>query len=610
MNRQQRRAEMKRGGSSKPTSSQIVQELFAAAFLHHQSGRLDKAIAGYRQVVQLAPDFAEAHNNLGITLNAMGRVEDAIACYSRAIQLKPDFSNAYFNLGNTLGALKKEGDAIDCYRRAIQLAPDFAEAHCNLGTVIQNQGHADDAIACYRKAIELKPDLSKAHYSLGTALQEQGRVDDAIACYRKAVHCKPDFAEAHSNLVMCLYYRPGNNGDTLLKEAQRFADQIRPKPLCSFVNSAEPGRKLRIGYVSANFTHHPVGYFLNQVLPNHDSGAVEIYCYSNSRVIDGMTAKLRGAAHHWQSQVGLQDEAAAAQIIADGIDILVDLSGHTEGNRLLMFACRAAPVQVTWLGFWGTTGVPTMDYILSDENTIPPGQEGHYSERVRRLSGGRFCYGAPDYAPEPVAPPSLAEGAVTFGSFNNLTKVSREVIRLWARVLHAVPDSRLLLKWKSLTNESVRQQLTNDFSKEGVGLERLILRGSSLHEAMLREYGEIDIALDPFPFSGGLTSCEALWMGVPLVTLPGPEAASRQTLGFLRAIERTEWVASSPEDYIRIASDLAADKDLLSELRAGQRQRIASSPLCDGKTFARQLEAAYRSMWQEWCKTAQSGLPT
>jgi predicted O-linked N-acetylglucosamine transferase (SPINDLY family) len=290
-------------------------------------------------------------------------------------------------------------------------------------------------------------------------------------------------------------------------------------------------------------------------------------------------------------------------VAADGIDMLVDLSGHTPGNRLAMFARKPAPVQLSWLGFWGTTGLSAIDYILSDATTIPEGEEDLYSESVFRLPVSRFCYRAPHFAPEPAPPPCLAGGAVTFGSFNNIRKLGSDVIQLWARVLHETPGARLLLKTSSLADAAVRGAVLAAFVDLGVTAERLILRGSTPHPDMLAEYADVDIALDPFPFSGGMTSCEALWMGVPVVTLPGRRAVSRQTLGFLRVIGLPELAAASADDYVRIASSLAPDLPRLAAIRRTLRQRMADSPLCDGAAFTRNLEAAYRTMWQAWCAT-------
>jgi protein O-GlcNAc transferase len=561
--------------------------------------RFDAALAAYDTAIGLKPDYADAFSNRGKALLSLGRADDAIASFETAIRLRPDYAAGHYKLGDALLALRRFNAAIAAYDTAIRLKPDHFEALSNRGNALMNQGRPDAALASYQTAISANPELASAHYNLGTALQALSRFNAAIACYEAAIRLKPDYTKPHSNLVMCLHYQPGNDEDVILKAARRYAAHIEPRPRSSFGNSAEPDRRLRIGYVSGDLYRHTIADYLRPVLSHHDPEAMEVFCYSNSQTTDDMTDRLRTSAHHWRNVADLQDAAAAAQIIADGIDILVDLSGHTNGNRLPVFAGRSAPVQATWLGFWGTTGLAAMDYILSDEDTIPPGHERYYSERVLRLPGGRFCYQPPEYAPAPVPPPSLAGGGTTFGSFNNLAKIGPEVIRLWAQVLHAVPGSRLLLKWKTLASAPVRQELAAAFVAAGIEANRLVLRGDSPHEAMLAEYGDVDIALDPFPFSGGVTSCEALWMGVPVVTLPGPSAASRQTLGFLRAIGQRDWVARSQGDYIHAVAALAEDKKRLAERRAIQRQRMALSPLCDGRSFTRQLEAAYRTMWRD-----------
>jgi predicted O-linked N-acetylglucosamine transferase (SPINDLY family) len=388
----------------------------------------------------------------------------------------------------------------------------------------------------------------------------------------------------------------------LLAESRRFAERLETSDQPCFVaRPDDPERRLRVGYVSGDFCRHPVGYFLDAVLSAHDPAAVEVYAYSNSAFADDLTDRLRGLAAHWRSLAGLSDAAAAALVAGDGIDILIDLAGHTARNRLPMFARRPAPVQATWLGFWSTTGLSAMDYILTDATTVRPAEESGYSERVLRLPGCRFCYTPPDYAPPPVPPPMLAGRGVTFGSFNNLSKIGPEVVRLWATVLRTVPGARLLLKWRSLLDPIARRRVIDAFAAEGIATDQLDLRGPSPHPAMLAEYGDMDIALDPFPFSGGLTSCEALWMGVPVVTLPGAAPASRQTLGFLRALGLDEWAAASTADYRRIAAALAADGHRLAAHRRDLRRRMAESALCDGPAFTRQVEAAYRAMWRRWC---------
>jgi protein O-GlcNAc transferase len=562
-------------------------------------GRFDAALAAIETAIRLKPAYAEAFSNRGKALMGLGRADEAMASFQNAIRLQPGYAEGHFKLGSALLTLGRFDGAIAAYSTAIRLKPDYVEALSNRGTALMSLGRADEAAASFEAAIRIAPDVASAQYNRGTAMQAQGRFDDAVAAYETAIRLKPDYTNAHSNLVMCLHYQPGKDEEMILKTAQRFAAHITPNRRSSFANPATTDRRLRIGYVSGDFYRHTVADYIRPVLANHDSAAVEVFCYNNSPTADDMTDRLRALAHNWRDVTGISNEDVTAQIIADGIDILIDLSGHTNGNRLLVFAGRAAPVQATWLGFWGTTGLPAMDYIISDEDTIPPGNERYYSERVLRLPTGRFCYQPPDYAPAPVPPPCLTTGRVTFGSFNNLTKLGPEIISLWAQVLHAVPGSRLLLKWKTLANASVRQQFTAAFMAAGIASDRLILRSGSTHLAMLAEYGDVDIALDPFPFSGGVTSCEALWMGVPVITLSGSRAASRQTMGFLRAIGRREWVARSHGDYIHAAAALAEDRERLAEHRASQRQRMAASPLCDASTFTRGLEAAYRTMWRE-----------
>ncbi len=326
-----------------------------------------------------------------------------------------------------------------------------------------------------------------------------------------------------------------------------------------------------------------------------------MFCYSNGERADALTGRLHQAAGHWREIGGLTDEAAASMIRQDRIDILIDLSGHTPLNRLGLFALRAAPLQASWLGYAATTGLAEMDYLLMDPATAPEGAQAWCGEALARLPHTRFCYGPPKGAPAPAAPPSIKRGRVTFGSFNNLIKIGPEVATLWARVLAAVPGSRLVLKWEALSDGGVRRRIGQLFAAAGVRAQALELRGFSAHTGMLAEYGDIDIALDPFPFCGGLTSCEALWMGVPVVTLPQDRFASRQTLGFLRTLGLDDLAATSPEDYVAIAAALSADVVRRETLRATLRPRMAASALCDAKAFTTSLEAAYRQMWRRWC---------
>ena len=407
---------------------------------------------------------------------------------------------------------------------------------------------------------------------------------------------------AHSNALMALNYLPAQSGEQLLEEHLAFgarhtdalAAAARPHP-----NGRSPDRRLRVGYVSGDLQSHPVGYYLTGPLEAHDKSASEVFCYSNDLPEDQVTARIAAASDHWRRIASLSDEDAAALIRRDQIDILVDLSGHTDKNRPRLFGMKPAPVQVSWLGYPGSTGMSAIDYLIMDPSTAPPGAESWVSEALVRLPHGRFCYSPPAYAPHVVMPPSRA---VTFGSFNNGAKLGPHVLRLWARVLEATPGARLVLKWRYFGEAGVQRRLIEAFAAAGVDRERLELRGHSPHGEMLAQYADIDVALDPFPFCGGLTSSEALWMGVPVVTLPLDRIASRQTLAFLHGLGLGDLAASSEDDYVRIAAALAADPARRAQLRATLRPLMAAAPMNDPKLFAADLDAAYRQMWRTWCE--------
>ncbi|MBL8807830.1 MAG: tetratricopeptide repeat protein [Rhodospirillales bacterium] len=561
-------------------------------------GRLDAALASYDAALRIRPDYADALSNRGAALQELGRLDDALASLDAALKIRPDFAEAHSNRGNTLQDLGRLEEALAAHDAALKIRPDYVKALCNRGVVLQDLGRLDAALASYDAALRIEPHHAEAHSNRGNVLQDLGRFDAALAAYDTALRIRPDYAEAHSNRLMSLHYMEQTASGAVLDRAREFGAQFdRRLPAAGFANVPDAARRLRVGYVSGDFGRHPVGYFLAPVLAHHNRTDVDVFCYSTFPRGDDLTARLRAGADHWRSLAGLGDRDAADLVRSDGIDLLIDLSGHTGHNRLTMFALRPAPIQVTWMGFWGTTGLSAMDFILSDGVTIRPDEEDHYVERVVRLPGSRFCYAPPDYAPEP----AWRDGPVTFGSFNNLSKVGPEVVKLWAAVLAAVPNSRLLLKWRSLGDPGQRQRVSRMFAQAGIAAERLVLRGPSPHAAMLAEYGDMAIALDPFPFSGGLTTCEALWMGVPVVTLPGATAPSRQTQGFLASLGLNDWVARDGADYVRIAAGLAADPARIADLRKTLRPRMAASALCDGGKFTRDLEAAFRGLWRDWC---------
>jgi predicted O-linked N-acetylglucosamine transferase (SPINDLY family) len=564
-------------------------------------GRPIDAQASYDRALALKPDYPEAHRARGTIFQAQGQLEEAIAAYGRALALKPQYAEAHLNLGNAFLAQGKLDEAAGSYRQALAIKPDLVEALNNLGNALQMRGKLDEAIASYRDVLKFRPDFAEVHSNLGTALREQGKAEDAITSYRHALTHRPNLAEAHSNLLMTLHYIDGISNAELLNAALAFGktfDKTDLEPLAR-ISAADPKseRRLRIGYVSGDFIFHPVGYFLARVLPAHDKNEFEVFCYSNNTATDAMTDRLRSACEHWRSIAGIPDAEAAALIQRDEIDILIDLSGHTARNRLLLFALRPAPLQVSWLGYFGTTGLAAMDYIVMDADSVPPDHEHWYSEKIIRLPHMRFCYDSPE-AIAAVEPPCLKNGSITFGSFNNIAKIGSQAVSLWAEILRATPNARLVLKWKSLDIASSQQRLRDAFAAAGIDPGRVEFRGASPHREMLAEYADIDIALDPFPFGGGLTSCEALWMGVPVITLPGDTPASRQTLGFLRLLKLDDLAVVSRADYVARAVDLAANPQRLAILRQNLRPLMAASPLCDGVAFTAGLEQAFLEIWQ------------
>jgi predicted O-linked N-acetylglucosamine transferase (SPINDLY family) len=569
-------------------------------------GNIAQAVAHYERALALRPAFVEAHHNLGLALAAQGDIAQAVAHYERALLLKPDYAEAHYNLGAVLAAQGDTAQAVAHYVRALALRPAFAEVHNNLGIVLEAQGDTAQAVAHYERALLLKPDYAEAHNNLGNALAAQGDTAQAVAHYVRALLLRPAFAEAHSNLLFTLNYVSDKDPVAVYAAHLDFAKRREP-PLTALIqahsNDRSLERRLRIGYVSSDFRQHSVGYFIEPVLEHHDHNRFEIFCYSNNLREDQVTGRLRSHADHWCRINSLSDEQAAQQIRADQIDILIDLSGHFGYNRLLVFARKPAPIQVTWLGYPNTTGLSAMDYRLTDGFADPVGMTEHlHSEQLVRLPECFSCYQPPQVAPEVSELPAWAKGYLTFGSFNNLAKVTPEVMAVWAQILRAIPGSRLILKNAGLDGSTVQQRVRETFTGWGVAPDRLELLGRDrLQNTHLERYGSIDIGLDPFPYNGATTTCEALWMGVPVVTLAGRTHAGRVGVSQLSNLGLTELIGHTPDEYIAAALRLADGLEYLSALRKELRSRMAASPLTDGQRFTQNLEHAYRAMWQDWC---------
>ena len=569
-----------------------------------EQGHLEKAAASYRKALSIKPNYAEAHNNLGVVLKEQGRLEEAAVNYLNALTIKPDYAEAHSNLGNVYKELKRFEEAAASYEKALTIQPDYFEAYNNLGIVLLEQERLEESAVNYRNALTIKPDFVEALGDLGVVLTKQGRMEEAVISYQKALNIKPDNAKIHSNLLLSLNYFSNVPKKYIYDESIRWDHQhakklIREEPV--YTNKKENERKLKIGYVSPDFRTHPVAYFFEPLLEAHNKENFEVFCYSNVTTPDNVTHRLKANADNWLSIVGKSDEDVSKQIRSDGIDILIDLAGHTANNSLLVFACKPAPIQITWLGYPNTTGMSTIDYRFTDEIADPIGESDDlHSEELIRLEGGFLCYPGNESAPDKLVLPCLERGYVTFGSFNNLTKVTPEVVKLWGYILNCTPNSHLLLKSKQLSDKGVRTRYQKMFEKEGIPAKRIELFGWLTEKDHLDLYNKIDIALDPFPYNGTTTSCEALWMGVPVVTMLGDRHSGRVGASILTHTGLEELIAENPKSYVEIAIRLSKNTEKLAALRTVLRNQMMDSPLCDINTFARNVENAYIHMWNKY----------
>ena len=577
---------------------------------HHQAGRLADAERVYRQILAQQPDHADALHLLGVLVGQRGQLDAAVELIRRAIAICSTDAFYYGNLGNTLKIAGQLDQAIASYRHAIRIKPDYADAHHNLGVALRLKGQLDEAIAASRQAIRLRPDFADAHSNLGSTLRDMGQHDQAIASHRRAVQLKPDGARVHGNLIFTLQYHPSYDAAMIHEELRRW-NQQHAEPLRKFIqphhNNRDPDRCLRIGYVSADFFDHASAFFLVPLFRHHDRRQVEVFCYCHRAHSDKVTQQMKDHVQHWRSIVGLPDANAAALVREDQIDILVDLKLHTAANRLLVFAHKPAPVQATWLGYPGTTGMDTVDYRLTDPCLDPPGlDDAYYSERSIHLPDTFWCYDPLTSEPSVNAPPCLEKGFVTFGCLNNFCKINDVVLTLWTRVFKAISNSRLLL----LAPEgSSRQRILHWLGREGIGAERVEFVGRQTRSEYRETYHRIDIGLDTVPYNGHTTSLDSFWMGVPVITLAGQRVVGRAGLSQLTNLGLPELIAQTPQQYVQIATDLAGDLPRLAEMRRTLRARMQASPLMDAPRFARNVEAAYRQMWRNWCEAAAIPLP-
>jgi predicted O-linked N-acetylglucosamine transferase (SPINDLY family) len=565
-------------------------------------GRLEEAIAAYQQALAIRGGHVAAASNLGSALSAAGRLDEAIAILDAAVAVEPDNAAAHANRGIALHAAGRLDAAIAAFSRAITLAPGDAEAHANLGRALNDAGRPDLAEDVLRLGLRREPGNARLHDALGNVLKDQGRLDLAIGCYERALELAPDDSTAASNRLFALHLDPDHDAARLLAEHRRWADRFAA-PLAAEIRPHDldraPDRRLKVGFVSADFRGHPVGRLLLPLFTHRDRERFAFVAYADVRVADPVTREFHELADRWRPIAGLSDSAVAGLVREEQIDILVDLAQHTEGNRLLVFARKPAPVQVSMLGMPATTGLATIDYRFTDRYLDPPGTgDLPYTERSIRLPSCFWCY-RPDVEAPPVGlHPSLATGRVTLGCLNQSAKLTPPALALWIKVLQAVDDADLVLHSSSgRQRDAIRAQ----FKSGGIAPDRVTFLPRLPLARYLEAYGTLDLALDPFPYSGGTTTLDALWMDVPVVTLAGQTAVGRGGVSILSNLGLPELIGRTDGDYVAIAVALARDRDRLAALRAGLRQRMQASPLVDARQYATGIEAALRSIWRTWC---------
>lgn len=593
-------------------------------------GKLEEAAEAFAKAVRQLPSLPQAWNNLGSVLGQLDRFEDASECLRHALVLAPEDLQARLNLARALQRAKSK-EAINVAEVAVHMAPGSADAWCALGDAHLAFGAHDPALEAYERALALDQACLRSTNNLGLALFGTGRLEESIDFFQDAVARRPEDADAwcelgisklhagevaeaieslrrsvehgptneyaHSNLVLAHCYSHSHTAEEIGDEAIAWAAAHTPTGLELPPVHVTGRSKLRIGYLSADFHAHPAGHLYEAMFPHHDRSRYEVFAYSNKAYADDVTHRIASSVDRWSVVIGDSDDELVRRIRADEIDILVDLLGHTPGHRLKAFARRPAPVQATWLGYFGTTGMSQMDFVLADRHVLPERHESHFVERPARMPGCLYVFQPPKLPIEPNALPARTNGHITFGCFNNLSKISSAVVDLWCEVLRALPSSRMILNRWPFTSEKVCREYRWMFETNGIQASRIELRATKGREEYFRSYHDVDLMLDSFPFGGGTTTSEALWMGVPVVSLSAERFVGRMTESILHTVGVSELLPTDAADFVRMARDLAGDLPRLNAYRVTLRERAVTSPLCDLPTYTRDLESTFEWMW-------------
>ena len=571
--------------------------------IYRKKLNFDEAVNCYNKSIQLNQKFIDPYINLGNIFNEYGKFDDARKIFLKVIELNPNYSKGYSGIGRSLKNLGNIQQAIENYEKAIQLEPNNPEAYNNLGVALRNQDKLEEAIENYKKAIQIDPKFSQAYYNLGVSYQAKYKLDDAIDFYKKTLEIDSEYLPARSNLIYIQNYSLKYNSDDYLDHAKKFyasLKKIDEKEFEKFQFEKKPN-KLRVGFVSGDFRKHPVGYILKNILGILKNSSLEIYAYSNSLDNDDLTEQLKSEFKKWDNISFKNDIMIINKIRSDKINILFDLSGYTGNNKLSIFINKPAPVQITWLGCLSSTGIPEIDYIIGDPYTFPKDLKQKFTEKIWRFPEVLQCFSKPNLDLLIGDLPTLKNNFITFGCFSNPLKINNFILKIWSKILNKIPNSKIM--FKSLrTNDESKKNITNSLVSYGVNQKQIIFDGKSSLEKYFESYNKIDLVLDTFPFNGGATSHDAVWMGVPVLSLQGNIAYSRMGSCLNHHLNMIDWIAKNEDEYIIKATKFASDSNLLSNIRKNLRQKAIDSPIFNSERFAKNFEENMWKIWNEFIK--------
>ncbi|MAO63645.1 MAG: hypothetical protein CL666_01465 [Balneola sp.] len=580
--------------------------------LYRAQAKLDDALKCFQKANQIDNSSASVAYRIGEIYNDQGDLNKALELFNITLKIDKGYLNAYLAKADILKKQNKYRESEDTIYEVLSLEPRNVPAKVLLAELHKHEGNYEKAIELYKRLIEQYPKMAGARMNYALCMQELGEFEESEKNYLQAFEDAPTEFESLSNYLMGLHYNPKSTKEEIFEEHklwdQNFAPAERPARPIPFNTAVD--KKLRVGFISGGFRTHPVGWMITKALENLPKDQFETYCYTTHNRYDQITKKIHAATDKWQSVIGYDDKVIARMIREDEIDILVELSGHSADTRLKTVALEPTPVIVKWVGgLFNTTGLKSVDYLITDHQETPAGEEEFYTEKLVRMPDDYICFLPPEYAPDVAALPAKEKDYITFGCFNNPTKVNDEILEKWAEIMNRVPKSKLFLKSKQYDTEVLRERIIETMKACGISEERLKFEGQSPHDELLGSYNSVDIALDPWPYSGGLTTCEALWMGVPVITKPGPTFAGRHSATHLQNAGFPEWIVDTWDKYIEKAVELASDTGNLAEIRTGIREKVANSPVCDGERFGAHLSNAFREMWTQRVKGYEENLP-